>query len=106
MSGVAPNALYENKSGNTKLTASTLQRFLGVAAGGYDLTIDFGPAFLALSGSMRLLIEVLIIAALICVGWTKPYKQYADQTYTKITSIVDGLGGSLQKHQDQSVKRY
>jgi hypothetical protein len=55
---------------------------------------------------MRLLIEILIIVALIYVGWNKPFKQYADQAHTKITSALDGLGGSLQKHQDKSVKRY
>jgi hypothetical protein len=55
---------------------------------------------------MRLLAEIVIIAALIFVGWNKPFKEYADQTHTKITAILDGLGGSLQKNQDKSVKRY
>jgi hypothetical protein len=55
---------------------------------------------------MRLLAETLIIAALIAVGWNNPYKQYYDQAYTKITATLDNMGGSLQKNQDQSVKRY
>jgi len=55
---------------------------------------------------MRLLVELLIIAALIFLGWKTPFKVYADQGYAKITSGLDSLGGSLQKNQDQSVKRY
>ena len=55
---------------------------------------------------MRLLVELVIIAALIFLGWTTPYKQYADQGYAKITSALDNMGGTLQKHQDKSVKRY
>ena len=55
---------------------------------------------------MRLVAELLIIAALICVGWNTPFKQYADRANVKITSALDSMGGSLQKHQDKSVKRY
>ena len=55
---------------------------------------------------MRLLVETLVIAALIFVGWNKPFHEYADQAQTKITSALDSMGGTLQKHQDQSVKRY
>jgi hypothetical protein len=55
---------------------------------------------------MRLLAETLIIAALITLGWNTPYKRYYDQVYTEITSTLDRMGGSLQKNQDQSVKRY
>ncbi len=55
---------------------------------------------------MRLLAEILIIAALIFVGWNTPFKQYADQAYAKVTSTLDSMGGSLQKNQDKSVKRY
>jgi hypothetical protein len=57
-------------------------------------------------GRMRLLAEILIIAALIYVGWNTPFKQYADRANRTITSTLDGMGGSLQKHQDKSVKRY
>jgi len=55
---------------------------------------------------MRLLIEALVIAGLIFVGWNKPFHEYADQANTKITSALDSMGGSLQKNQDKSVKRY
>ena len=55
---------------------------------------------------MRLLAEVLIMAAVITVGWNTPYKQYYDKAYTEITATLDRMGGSLQKNQDQSVKRY
>ena len=54
----------------------------------------------------RLLIEVVIIAALISFAWNKPFGEWAGQAYTKITSALDTLGGDLQKNQDQSVKRY
>jgi len=55
---------------------------------------------------MRLLVEILIIVALIYVGWNTPFKQYAHQANTTITSALDSLGSNLQKHQDKSVKRY
>ena len=55
---------------------------------------------------MRLLIEILIIAALIYVGWNTPFEHYAHQAHTKITSALDSLGSNLQKHEDKSVKRY
>jgi len=55
---------------------------------------------------MRLLAEILIIAALIYVGWNTPFKQYADRAHRTITSTLDEMGGTLQKHQDKSVKRY
>jgi predicted negative regulator of RcsB-dependent stress response len=55
---------------------------------------------------MRLLIELVIIAALIFFGWNTPFKDSTAQAYTKINSAFDSLGGSLQKNQDPSVKRY
>ena len=55
---------------------------------------------------MRLIAEILIIAALIFFCWNTPFKQYADRANRTITSALDGLGGSLQKNQDKSVKRY
>jgi hypothetical protein len=55
---------------------------------------------------MRLLIEILIIVALIYVGWNTPFERYAHQAHTKITFALDSLGSGLQKHEDQSVKRY
>ena len=54
----------------------------------------------------RLFVEVAIIAAVIFVGWNKPFKDWADQAYTKINSAFDSMGGNLQKNQDPSVKRY
>jgi hypothetical protein len=54
----------------------------------------------------RLLVEIVIIAAVIFFGWNTPYKDWTDQAHKKITSTLDSLGGSLQKHQDESVRRY
>jgi len=48
----------------------------------------------------------VIIAAVNFLGWNKPYKDWTDQAYGKISSTFDSMGGSLQKHQDPSVKRY
>jgi hypothetical protein len=55
---------------------------------------------------MRLLGELLIIAAVIYLGWNTPFKDPVAQVYAKITSALDVMGGSLQKNQDQSVRRY
>jgi hypothetical protein len=68
--------------------------------------IDLGWQFLLFSPIMRLLVEILIVAAVIYVGWNKPYKEYATKAKTSITAKLDGLGGNLQKHEDSSVKRY
>jgi len=54
----------------------------------------------------RLLIEVVIIGGLILFAWNKPFGVWAGQTYQKISNAFDSLGGSLQKNQDPSVKRY
>ena len=55
---------------------------------------------------MRLLIEILVLAALIFVGWTTPFRDRVDRAKTTITSALDSMGGTLQKNQDQSVRRY
>jgi hypothetical protein len=55
---------------------------------------------------MRLLVEILIIAAVIFFGWNKPFKEQAALVKGKITNTLDSLGGTLQKHEDKSVKRY
>jgi len=55
---------------------------------------------------MRLLVEILVIAAVIYLGWNKPFKEDVAQAKAKITSTLDGLGGSLQKQEDKSVRRY
>ena len=62
--------------------------------------------FLTISDIMRLLIEIVIVAGVIALAWTKPYKVWVDQTHAKITSTLDSWGGNLQKHQDESVRRY
>jgi hypothetical protein len=55
---------------------------------------------------MRLLVEILIIAAVIAFGWNKPFKEHVARAKANITSTLDGLGGTLQKHQDKDVRRY
>jgi predicted negative regulator of RcsB-dependent stress response len=55
---------------------------------------------------MRLLVEILIIAVVIYFGWDKPYKEYVARANRNISSKLDNLGGTLQKNQDSSVKRY
>ena len=55
---------------------------------------------------MRLMVELLIIAALIYFGWNTPFKDHVDQANRTITSTLNSWGGSLQKNQDKSVKRY
>ncbi len=67
-----------------------------------DLTLRFWQS----PDMTRLLFEIVIVAAVIFFGWNKPYKVWVDQTYTKITSTLDQMGGNLQKNQDPSVKRY
>ena len=55
---------------------------------------------------MRLLVEIVIIGALIFLGWNKPFKEQVAQANTTITTKLSGLGSKLQKHQDPSVRRY
>jgi hypothetical protein len=55
---------------------------------------------------MRLLAEILIIAALIYFGCSKPFKEHVAQANTTITTKLHGLGSKMQKHQDPSVRRY
>jgi hypothetical protein len=55
---------------------------------------------------MRLLVEALIIAVLIFLGWNRPFGDQAAQIKTSINRTFDSLGGYLQKNQDSSVKRY
>ena len=55
---------------------------------------------------MRLLAEILIIAALIYFGWNKPFNDYVAQANTTITTKLHSAGKGLQKHQDPSVRRY
>jgi hypothetical protein len=69
-------------------------------------SIDLTPPFLAISDIMRLLVEIVIIAAVIAFGWNTPFKDWTAQAKWTINSAFDSLGGSLQKNQDQSVRRY
>jgi hypothetical protein len=55
---------------------------------------------------MRLLAELVIIAALISLGWNKPFKDQVAQVNRTITTKLHGLGSALQKHEDPSVRRY
>jgi len=55
---------------------------------------------------MRLLAELVIIAALISLGWSKPFKDQVAQANRTITNELQGLGKGLQKNQDPSVRRY
>jgi hypothetical protein len=55
---------------------------------------------------MRLLVEILIIAALIYFGWNTPFKDHVAQANRTITTKLHGLGSKLQKHHDPSVRRY
>jgi len=55
---------------------------------------------------MRLLVEILVIAAVIYFGWNTPFKEHVAQAKTKITSTLNSMGSTLQKHQDKSVRRY
>jgi hypothetical protein len=55
---------------------------------------------------MRLLAELVIIAALISLGWNKPFKEQVARATTTITTQLSSLGSKLQKHQDPSVRRH
>ena len=62
--------------------------------------------FLAISKIMRLLAEIVIIAAVISIGWNKPFKEQVARASTTIESKLHGTGAKLQKHEDPSVRRY
>jgi Tfp pilus assembly protein PilO len=55
---------------------------------------------------MRLLVELLIIAAVIYLGWTKPFSEQVAQANRTITNQLHSLGKGLQKHEDPSVRRH
>jgi hypothetical protein len=55
---------------------------------------------------MRLVIEIVIIGAVISLGWSKPFKETFAQVNRTITSTLHDVGSKLQKHQDPSVKRH
>lgn len=55
---------------------------------------------------MRLMVEILIIASVIALGWSRPFGERYDETKATISAGFDRLGGDLQKNQDASVRRY
>ncbi len=55
---------------------------------------------------MRLLGEIVIIAAVISFGWNTTFKEHVTQAKMTITSTLNGFGGALQRNQDPSVRRY
>jgi hypothetical protein len=55
---------------------------------------------------MRFLAELIIIAAIISIGWNKPFKEQVAWASTTIESKLHGTGSKLQKNEDPSVKRY
>jgi len=73
-----------------------------------ELTISIALTrpFLPILKIMRLVVEIVIIAAVIFLGWNKPFKQQVDQAYATIESKLSRTGSTLQKNQDPSVKRY
>ena len=55
---------------------------------------------------MRFVAEIIIIAAVISIGWNKPFKEQVARANTTITTKLHGVGSKLQKKQDPSVRRY
>ena len=55
---------------------------------------------------MRLLVEIVIIAGVIFLGWNKPFKEQVARANATIESKLHGTGAKLQKNQDPSVRRY
>jgi hypothetical protein len=43
---------------------------------------------------------------MVYLGWNETFKDRVDQANKTITRTLDNLGGTLQKHQDKSVRRY
>jgi len=70
------------------------------------ISIAFTRPSLPISKIMRLLVEIVIIAAVIFLGWNKPFKDQVAQANAQIESTLHRTGSSLQKNQDPSVKRY
>ena len=64
-----------------------MQRFNDVT-NSIDLTRRLGAVSVVMR---RLLVEILIIAALIAFGWNKPFKDWTAQVHTNITSWFDSL---------------
>jgi hypothetical protein len=69
------------------------------------IPIDLGRHLLILLNVMRLLVQILIIAGLIYLGWNKPFKEQVAEANRTITTKLHNLGSALQKHEDPSVRR-
>ncbi len=93
--------LNSNECERRSRDGSTLQPF-----NPSTILVDLRGRFLSVSDIMRLLAELVIIAALISLGWNKPFKDQVAQASTTIESKLHGTGSKLQKNQDPSVKRY
>jgi hypothetical protein len=94
---VAPTTLY---------AASTPKAFASWRFNDLTISIALTRPFLPISKIMRLVVEIVIIAAVIFIGWNKPFKAQVDQAYATIESTLNRSGSKLQKNQDPSVKRY
>jgi len=70
------------------------------------ILIDLNFYLLAISNIMRFVIEVVIIGAVISLGWAKPFKEHFAYLNRTITSTLHDAGSKAQKHQDPSVKRH
>ena len=46
---------------------------------------------------MRLLVEIVIIAAVIFLGWNKPFKEQVDHAYATIESKLNRTGSNVTK---------
>jgi hypothetical protein len=53
-----------------------------------EFPIDLGRDFLSVSAVMRLLLEIVIVGALIYVGWNRPFKEWAAQGRAITTSKI------------------
>jgi hypothetical protein len=69
------------------------------------IRIDLIRRLLIVLNVMRLLVQILIIAGLIYLGWNKPFKEQVAQANRTITTKLHNLGSALQKHEDPSVRR-
>jgi hypothetical protein len=58
---------------------------------GGTISIDLILRFWQFSDMKRLLIVIVIIAALIAFAWNTPFKDWTDQAYTNITDWFNSL---------------
>jgi hypothetical protein len=58
---------------------------------GGTISIDLTLGFWQFSDMKRLLVEIVIIAALIALSWTTPFKDSTAQAYRNITNWFDSL---------------